>query len=212
MMNVLVTGGTGGIGSSIVEEFVTHGHTVFAPSRAELDLSSDNIALSNCNFDIVINNAGINPLKSITDITNNDVLKTNYLSPLKIIQLCLPHMVTQQYGRILNIGSIWVELSKKNRGAYSASKAALDSLSRSLTAEYAQYNILSNTLSPGYIGTSLTYKNNTQSEIESIQKNIPLGRLGTPIEVAKLVYQLTVENTYLSGQNIILDGGFSCTR
>jgi 3-oxoacyl-[acyl-carrier protein] reductase len=121
-------------------------------------------------------------------------------------------MKERKYGRILNIGSIWVEQTKKNRSAYSASKAALDALSRSITAEYAQYNILANTLSPGFIGTQLTYKNNTPEDLKQIVSNVPVGRLGTPAEIATLAYFLTVDNTYISGQNIIIDGGFSCTR
>ena len=63
-MRVLVTGGTGGIGSEIVKKFRSHGHTVYAPTRQELDLATDFILLDN-KFDIIINNAGINPLKQI---------------------------------------------------------------------------------------------------------------------------------------------------
>jgi NAD(P)-dependent dehydrogenase (short-subunit alcohol dehydrogenase family) len=138
-------------------------------------------------------------------------MKINYFSPLQIIQQCLPYMVKQNYGRIINIGSIWIETSKPKRAAYSASKSALHSLTKSLTAEYAHEGILTNTISPGFIGTDLTYQNNTQEEIDSLTKQIPVGRLGYPKEVAQLVYQLTVENTFISGQNIKIDGGYSCT-
>lgn len=210
-MKVLVTGGSGGIGSAIVTEFTSHGHTVHAPSRTELDLAQP-IQLRENNFDIVVNNAGINPLASISQITDDMVMTINYTSPLQIIQQCLPHMVNNRYGRIVNIGSIWVEQTKQNRAAYSASKSALDSLSRSITAEYANQNILANTISPGFIGTPLTYKNNSVEELERIETMIPAKRLGMPHEVARWVYLLTVENTYISGQNIIIDGGFSCVR
>lgn len=211
MMKVLVTGGTGGIGLEIVNFFKSNGHDVHAPTRSELDLTK-NITLTSDNYDIIINNAGINPLLPITEVTDIDVMTVNYLAPLRIIQHCLPYMKERKYGRILNIGSIWVEQTKKHRSAYSASKAALDALSRSITAEYGQYNVLANTLSPGFIGTQLTYKNNTPEDLEKIVSNIPTGRLGTPLEIAKLAYFLTVNNTYISGQNIIIDGGFSCTR
>lgn len=210
-MNVLVTGGSGGIGSLLVKKFRDMGHTVYAPSRNELNLLST-CTVPNPTFDIVINNAGVNPLKDITDITDNGVMQINYFAPLQIIQQCLPYMITQKYGRILNIGSIWVSLSKRKRAAYSASKAALDSLSRSLSSEYAQYNILSNTLSPGFIATQLTYTNNSVEEIKKIENDIPSGRLGTPEEIAELAYFLTVNNTYITGQNIVIDGGFSCAR
>lgn len=210
-MKVLVTGGTGGIGLNIVDLFKSNGHIVDAPTRAELDLTKD-ITLIDTDYDVVINNAGINPVLPITEVTDIDVMTVNYLAPLRIIQNCLPYMKERKYGRILNIGSIWVEQTKKHRSAYSASKAALDALSRSITAEYAQYNVLANTLSPGFIGTQLTYKNNTPEDLKQIVSNVPVGRLGTPAEIAALAYFLTVDNTYISGQNIIIDGGFSCTR
>lgn len=210
-MKILVTGGSRGIGKHIVSMFEKHGHFVYSPTRKELDLSRIDINLERTDFDIVINNAGINPLKNITDISDEEVMRVNYFSPLKIIQQCLPHMVQNQYGRILNIGSIWIELSKPQRSAYSASKHALHSLTKSITSEYAQYNILSNTISPGFIATDLTYQNNTKEQIEEIVKNIPVKRLGTPDEIAHLSYQLTINNTFITGQNIVIDGGYTCT-
>lgn len=209
-MKVFVTGGSGGIGYSIVRKFVENGHTVFSPTKSELDLSTE-FRIENPQYDIVVNNAGINPLVGIEDISDISVMQINYFAPLSIIQQCLPYMVKQKYGRIINIGSILGNLSKKNRSFYSASKSALDSLSRSITAEYSQHNILANTISPGFIDTPLTHKNNDLKSLEKIKQSIPIGRLGFPQEVANLVYNLTVENSYITGQNIIIDGGFSCT-
>jgi NAD(P)-dependent dehydrogenase (short-subunit alcohol dehydrogenase family) len=209
-MRVLVTGGSKGIGKAIVQLFKHNGHSVYSPSRSELDLTQT-IDLQDRKFDIVVNNAGINPLTYIKDISDEEVMKVNYLSPLQIIQQCLPYMIDQKYGRIVNIGSIWIDTSKPKRAAYSASKSALHSLTKSLTAEYAHENILTNTISPGFIGTDLTYQNNTKEEIALLSKQIPVGRLGLPEEIAKLVYTLSVENNYIAGQNIIIDGGYSCT-
>lgn len=210
MKRILVTGGSRGIGKSIVQKFESENHYVWSPSREELDLSSE-IRIENPNFDIVINCAGINPLSSIEEISDETVMKVNYTSPLTIIQKCLPYMIENNYGRIINIGSIWIDSSKPKRAAYSASKSALHSLTKSLTAEYASKGILTNTISPGFISTDLTYKNNTKEELQSICSKIPIGRLGETEEVAKLVYQLTIENTFITGQNIIIDGGFLCT-
>lgn len=209
-MKVLVTGGSRGIGKAIVNQFENNGHHVFSPSRDELNLSS-NVLLENIEYDIVINNAGINPLKSIIDISDDQVMQVNYNAPLQIVQQCLPYMLSKRYGRIVNIGSIWINIAKANRLAYSASKNALHALTKAIAAEYTSQGILANTISPGFIGTDLTYQNNTEQEIEELVKKVPAKRLGKPEEVAKLVYQMSVENTFISGQNIIIDGGYSCT-
>lgn len=208
-MKVLVTGGSRGIGFAIANLFTINKHDVYAPNRQELDLSLP-INLQYRDFDIIINCAGINPIKLIVDADNNDVMQVNYLAPFEIIQQCLPHMIKNQYGRIINIGSIWIDMAKPGRSIYSASKSALHSLTKSLTAEYAKHNILTNTISPGYIETDLTYKNNSVNELNLIKSKIPIGRLGNPNEVAKLVYQLTIDNTLITGQNINIDGGFLC--
>jgi 3-oxoacyl-[acyl-carrier protein] reductase len=212
-MKVLVTGGTGDIGKDIIKLFESKGFNITAPSRSDLDLST-HFELNDqySEFDIIINNAGINPLKPIEDVTDNEVMQINYFSPLKVIQKSLPHMIGKGFGRIVNIGSIWGELSKPNRSAYSASKSALDSLARSITAEYGKYNILANTISPGFIATQLTYKNNSEDAIRYLINGIPIGRLGSTLEIAKLAYFLTMENSYISGQNIKIDGGYSCVR
>lgn len=209
-MNVLITGGSRGIGKSIVHKFQASGHDVYHPSRDELDLSKPFI-LSRTNFDIIINNAGINPLKNILDITDHEVMTVNFLSPMKIIQECMPYMIKQKYGRIINIGSIWIEFAKPSRLAYSASKAALHNLTKAIAVEYGQYNILSNTISPGFIATDLTFKNNSQKDIDNIISNLPVKRLGTTDEIADLVFFLTVHNNFISGQNIVIDGGYSCS-
>ena len=209
-MNVLITGASRVIGQTIANLFLNKGHAVWIPTREELDLSKP-VDLKNRQFDIIINNAGINPLKPIDQITDQEVMRVNYTSPFEIIQQCLPYMVKQNYGRIINIGSIWIDIAKPKRAAYSASKSALHSLTKSLTSEYAFNNILTNTISPGFIGTALTYQNNTKEELTLLSAQVPVGRLGTTEEIAKLVYFLTIENTFITGQNITIDGGYTCT-
>jgi 3-oxoacyl-[acyl-carrier protein] reductase len=209
-MKVLVTGGSRGIGNAIKDIFISKGHDVYFPNRQELNLNQP-VNLTDSKFDIIINNAGINPLKPFLEISDYETMRVNYFAPLEIIQQCLPHMISNGYGRILNIGSIWINISKPQRSAYSASKAALHALTKSVTAEYAPHGILCNTLSPGYIGTDLTYQNNSKEQLSLIAQNIPVGRLGTPEEIGQVAYQLTVENTFITGQNIIIDGGYSCT-
>ena len=209
-MKILVTGGSRGIGKSIVEKYKREGHHVYYPTREELDLSKKP-TLPWADFDVIINNAGINIIKSLPHVSGNEVMQVNYLSPLDIIQQCLPHMVKNKWGRIINIGSIWIESTKPNRLEYNASKHALHALTKSVTAEYANHNILCNTVSPGYIETDMTFENNSMEIINEIRKNTPIRRLGKPDEVADLVYYLTQNNNFITGQNINIDGGFLCT-
>ena len=209
-MKIFITGGSKGIGKSIKNLFLEKGHEVYSPNRQELDLNKP-VKLSNPQFDIVINNAGINPLTPLLEITDDEVMRVNYTSHLEIIKQCLPYMISNGYGRIINMGSIWINTSKPLRSAYRASKSSLHSLTQSITSEYTPKGILCNTISPGFIGTDLTYQNNTKEQLALISQHIPVGRLGTPEEISKLTYQLTIENTFIAGQEIIIDGGYSCT-
>lgn len=210
-MRILITGGSRGIGSDICEIFKKYGHEVIAPTREELDLSQSFSFIPD-KIDILINNAGINIIDSIFEGENYEEMMTvNYFSPLRLFKLCLPHMKKQNYGRVINIGSVWVDYAKPGRSAYSASKNALHSLTKAITAEYGTYNILANTVSPGFFITDMTYRNNTEEAIKDLRSKIPVGRLGYTNEVADLVYYLSVNNSYISGQNIVIDGGYSCT-
>ena len=209
-MRVLVTGGSRGIGKEICDVFAKKGHEVIAPTREELDLSKPIIATYD-KIDILVNNAGINRIKPILEADDLETMQINYFSPLSLFKNCLPHMQKQYYGRVVNIGSIWVDFAKTGRSSYSASKNALHSLSKAITAEYATYNILANTISPGFILTDMTMQNNSEDDLREIRSKIPLGRLGNPNEIACLVYFLSVKNSYISGQNIVIDGGYSCT-
>jgi len=214
---VLVTGGSGDIGKCIVDIFKSNGFSIHSPSRNELNLSNPDSFLQNeFKYDIVINCAGVNDIKKISEIKPNDfnnlinTMNINFFSPYNILNLCLPHMVKSKYGRIVNIGSIWEKFTKEGRSSYSISKSALHSLTKSIAVEYGKYDILCNTVSPGFIDTKLTRKNNTNIDIERITESIPIGRLGKPEEVANVVYQLCVGNTFITGQNIFIDGGYSC--
>ena len=210
-MRIFITGGSRGIGSDICEIFKKFGHEVIAPTREELDLSQPFSFIPD-KIDILINNAGINIINSIFEGENYEEMMTvNYFSPLRLFKLCLPHMKKQNYGRVVNIGSVWVDYAKPGRSSYSASKNALHSLTKAITAEYGTYNILANTVSPGFFITDMTFKNNTEEDLKDLRSKIPLGRLGYTNEVADLVYYLSVNNSYISGQNIVIDGGYSCT-
>ena len=210
-MRILITGGSRGIGSDICEIFKKYGHEVIAPTREELDLSQPFSFIPD-KIDILINNAGINIIDSIFEGENyKEMMTVNYFSPLRLFKLCLPYMKKQNYGRVVNIGSVWVDYAKPGRSSYSASKNALHSLAKSITSEYGSYNILANTVSPGFFITDMTFQNNSEEDLKNLRSKIPLGRLGYTNEVADLVYFLSVQNSYISGQNIVIDGGYSCT-
>ena len=216
-MKALITGGSRSIGNSIAGFFSVKGIEIIAPTREELDLNSPSSIESYVStldrVDILVNNAGVNNIQSIEEVKYNNLLETfnvNFFSPYLLCSALLPKFKEQNYGRIINISSIWATNIKQQRSTYAASKNSIHSLTQYLVPETKGYNILSNTISPGYISTDLTYQNNSEDDIELILQNIPVGRLGLPTEIADLAYYLTVSNSYINGQEIIIDGGFSC--
>jgi 3-oxoacyl-[acyl-carrier protein] reductase len=210
-MKIFVTGGSRGIGKSIVNKFLSENHTVDFIDSKSFDLKTIK-TFPNLEYDVLINNAGINDILSIENIVDfDDIISVNFTSAVRIFQSILPYMKQNNFGRIVNIGSIWIDFAKPERFLYSASKKALHALTEHITAEYSNFNILANTVSPGYVETDMTYKNNTDQDIRAITQKIPINRLAKPEEIADLVYFLSVNNSYISGQNIIIDGGYSCT-
>jgi NAD(P)-dependent dehydrogenase (short-subunit alcohol dehydrogenase family) len=217
-MKALVTGGSRGIGNTICGYFRQQGITVINPKRNELDLSNPSEIKDYLNsindLHIIINNAGVNNLTYIDTASLEEINNTfniNFFSPYVIISHFLNKFKEQNYGRIINISSILGSHSKNARSIYSSSKAALHSFTKSIVTETKGFNILTNTISPGYIATDLTYQNNTSDQLDTIIDKIPIKKLGEPLEIAKWVYRLTTENEYINGQEIIIDGGLTCT-
>jgi len=218
-ITALITGASRGIGAAIVQRMNIENIDVLAPSRQELNLlSNESIDLYlktiKSPIDILINNAGINLVSNCQEVTDKNIEETiqvNLVAPIRLIRSVVPYMIKKGYGRIVNISSIWSFVSKHGRLTYSATKSGLDSVTRTLAVELAPYNILVNSVAPGYTNTELTKMNNTESQIEEIKKKIPLGRLAEPKEIAEVVYFLASEsNTYITGQVFVIDGGFVC--
>lgn len=219
MRKVLVTGGSRGIGKAIVEKFKKNGYEVTAPTRQELDLSnSESIEKyvqlhKQEGFDVIVNNAGVNDIHEIDDITDEEIermMTINLVAPIKLLRGFTGTMRQKKYGRIVNIGSIWAVVSKDKRCVYSATKNGIHGVTNTLAVELAPDNILVNTVCPGFTMTELTVKNNTSEEIAHISKDIPMQRMAKPEEIAEVVYFLCSEqNTYLTGQKIAVDGGYT---
>jgi 3-oxoacyl-[acyl-carrier protein] reductase len=163
--------------------------------------------------DILVNSAGINAIAAFDRIELADfdrIQRVNLRGPFLLCRAVVPGMRQRRWGRIVNIASIFSVVGKEQRGAYSASKFALDGMTASLAAEVAEDGILANCVSPGFVDTDLTRSILGERGMSELTARIPMRRLGTPEEVAAFVAWLAgPENSYISGQNLVIDGGFS---
>ena len=215
----LVTGGSRGIGAAIAEVLSDAGWQVLAPTRSELDLSdSDSIGEFLVDapkvFGLVLN-AGINEPAEIADIddaTWQRTLDTNTASAFRLVRALAPQMAETGGGRIVAVSSAYAGRARMGRAAYGASKAALEALVRSTAVEFASSGVLANAIAPGFVDTELTRANNDATAISALLERVPVGRLAKPAEVASAVsFLLSPSNTYITGQTIAVDGGWSCT-
>ncbi len=235
----LITGATRGIGKAVADEFLRAGAQVILTGTKPADIEqfvaeNENphikwhVAdfstqggidlfineLKNINpIDICINNAGINIIKPFGEYSVAEyqrLLSINLNAPFLLVQHIVPGMKKRGYGRIVNIASIWSHITKPGRSLYTISKTGLVGFTRSIAIEYASSNILVNAVSPGFTMTELTEQSLSADEINDLSGQIPLGRFANPAEIAKTVLFLASElNTYITGQNIIIDGGFT---
>ena len=223
--NVIVTGGTRGIGRQISEDMATLGAQVMVTGTQEPseklmkniqfiqanfldDVSTDNFLniISSETFNVCINNAGINRIDPFLDVKHedwNDIIKVNLTAPFKVQQAVSRSMVRKKYGRVVNIASIWSEISIK---------FGLRGLTLASAAELAQYNVLINTISPGFTLTDLTRNVLGQEKMKELAQQIPMRRMAEVDEISRVVlFMASKLNTYISGQNIVVDGGFTNT-
>ena len=230
-MNILVTGASKGIGRVIAEELKNIGNVyitgrneealkqVNACSYCVCDLTTEIEKLSDFikqnNIDVLVNNAGEYIYGEIEKMTTNEIariFKTNLEAPAFLISQTVPFMKEQNWGRIINIGSISGVMGEANASLYSATKAGLIGLTKALALELAQNNITVNTINPGWVDTELGNKSIEDSEFtkDEILECIPQRRFVKPEEIAKLTRYLISEDAKgITGQSINLCAGLS---
>lgn len=235
---VLVTGGTRGIGEAMVKEFASLGARVIATGaqkqpieklQAENKLPAvEYLHLDFCDqdclqtalkhldqvgrVDVLVNNAGVNKINPIWQIEEDDwdwIMQVNLNGLFQLTKKVSQLMKAQQWGRILNIASIFGVVSKEKRATYSTTKFGLIGFTKGIALDLAPHNVLVNALSPGFVETELTRSILSAEEREALAGNVPMGRFAQPEEIAKAALFLCSEqNTYMTGQNIVIDGGF----
>ena len=231
----IITGGTRGIGKSIVSKMVDSGCEVIYTGTTKkprfvvknaiykrLDLSDEksinhfikDVIKKSSNIDILVNNAGINiiePIDKINDENWKKILSVNLTGPMLLMkEVSIIMKKNKKGGKILNISSIFGYVSKSKRNSYSASKFGLIGLTKSASLDLAPFNILVNALCPGFTSTELTKSILSEKDITSLTGQIPLGRFAKADEIANVALFLCSDlNTYITGQTIIADGGFT---
>lgn len=217
---IFLTGGSRGIGKQIKKTLEDDGAIIIAPERNKLNLMDpqniERYLAENPDLepDIFIHCAGINELAGIEEI-NHEILErvfqVNYNAPVALLSAFVKSMKKKKWGRIIFISSLYAIVSRERRIAYSSSKNALTGLAKTLALELAPYNILVNSVAPGYVMTEMTCKNLSPEEIQAIESNIPTGRFQTEEEIAFLVEFLCSNyNQSITGQLVAVDGGFVC--
>tara|TARA_B100000963_G_scaffold352288_1_gene365227 strand:+ start:1248 stop:1964 length:717 start_codon:yes stop_codon:yes gene_type:complete len=227
--NILVTGYSSGIGNCLIKKYLSLGAKVYSTST-KLEFKKKNLIVLKCNFlnqnsqniffkkienitfDVVVNNAGINIIDEIYNIKDQDIekiIKINLTIPAQIIKLTSRRMIKKRKGKIINISSIFGSISKSKRALYSSSKSGLIGLTKASALDLAKYNILVNSVSPGFIDTKLTRKILGKNLMKKIKNQIPLKKIAKPDEIIPYIIFLSSDNNnYITGQNCVIDGGF----
>ncbi len=230
----LITGASKGIGRALSERLADEGHTVVGIARGadasfpgtlvSIDLSdrtATDTALAQLAtryaFDGVVNNVGLVRLHKVgeIDLTDvDDIFRTNIHPTVQTVNALLPGMKARGWGRIVNISSL-VSLGWRDRTAYAAAKAAINSMTRTWALELGGSGITVNGVAPGPVATEL-FRENTPVGSEAEKRfvsMVPVGRLGEPHELAAAIaYFLSEDAGFTTGQTLFVDGGASVGR
>ena len=225
---VLITGGNRGIGFSIAERFIADGHRVAVTARSgegptgaltvkadvtdggSLDTTIADVEAALGPIEVVVANAGITRdmlLIRMSDDDFEDVINTNLSGVFRVVKRGIKSMMKQKFGRVILISSVVGLYGSPGQVNYSAAKAGLVGLARSLTRELGGRGITANVVAPGFIDTDMTQAL-PEAQREAYLGSIPAGRFATPDEVAAAVVWLAGdEAAYISGAVIPVDGG-----
>ena len=230
MKTILITGGVRGIGKSIALAFLKKGYRVcvtyskdeenarlaqesgFEVYKADVSVESDVVTLFKKigRVDVLVNNAGVSLIKQIQDVgfeEFNRLMSVNVGGAFLCSREAAKGMIDEQKGLIVNISSVWGEVGGSCESVYSASKAALIGFTKALAKELGWSGIRVNSVSPGVIDTPMN-AHFSKDEMQALQEEIPMGRIGRGEDVAKAVVYLE-ENDYVTGIDLPVNGGFS---
>lgn len=218
MKTLFLTGATGEIGQAIALKFGAQGYEVLGPNRTEMDLASPEVMQPYLKklkdpIDAFVHCAGISNPKLAKDLSLEEITQTFQVNTFSFYALT-HHLIKQQllnnHAAIIAISSIYGLMTRKGRLAYSATKHALNSMVKTLALELGEQQIRVNGVAPGFVDTKMTRRNNNAETLAAFKKFIPLNRLASVHDIANVVYFLSSdENTYINGQCIVVDGGYS---
>ena len=232
---VLITGATGGIGFSIVKKYYEYNSTILATgsnneklnelkkqfpniniirfdisNHANIEKFIEDVSQKLSGLDIIVNNAGINSDNISLRMKEDEwkkVIDINLSSTFYICKFGIKKMLKSKYGRIINITSIVGHTGNIGQSNYSASKAAIVAMSKSLALEYAKKNITINCVSPGFIKTNMTDKLNDEIK-QNLMSKIPMNRFGTGDDISNTILYLSSDYaSYITGETIHINGG-----
>jgi NAD(P)-dependent dehydrogenase (short-subunit alcohol dehydrogenase family) len=180
--------------------------------RAEIDAGVREIGQAFGPVDVLVNNAGIILEKKSIEVTDeewDEILATNLTSMFRLARAVAPGMIERRRGKIINVGSMYGRIGVPRYAAYCASKAAVESLTRSLAAEWARHGVQVNCLAPGYINTDIPRDAMADERTRAVLlSKVPARRIGEPEEVGPLaVYLASSASDFMTGQTVRLDGG-----
>lgn len=215
-MKMFLTGSTGDIGTAIKKKFKKEGYKIVAPNEKQLDLSNIDcvkkyLKANKENFDVIVHCAGYNNPNSVSKVAIEEIEKTFNINAgnfFQIVKANIPYF-KKNGGHILAVSSLYGTVARDGRLPYTMSKHALNGMIKTLAIELGKFGVKSNTVSPGFVDTQLTRKNNNAKKIKQFESKIPLGKLAKPQDIAEVVFFLcSKNNNYINGQDVIVDGGF----